>query len=100
MAVRGVNDIHVAPDERPAGRGQRGLRESPLRVVMVLVGVVVTAGAHRNGREGEREQRRELHAGRYGYGCGCCRWSRGVVRRRVEDACGRMVRAIYARALE
>ena len=100
MAVRGVNDIHVTPDERPAGRGERGLRKSALRVVVVLVGVVVATGANRDGREGEREQRRELHAGRYGYGCGCCRWSRGVVRRRVGDACGCMVLAIYAWALE
>ena len=44
MTVRGVNDIHVAPDEWPARWGERGLGESPLRVVVVLVGVVVDVG--------------------------------------------------------
>ena len=65
MAVGGVDDVHVAPDEGAAGRGERGLGEGALRVVVVGVVVAVFvagAGARREGGEGEGEQRRELHA--------------------------------------
>lgn len=61
MAVGGVNDVHVAPDERP-GRGRElGLRE---RAPLVFVRVTMFFAWARTGRErskAEREQRRELH---------------------------------------
>ena len=63
MAVGGVDDVHVAPDEWPAGRGEGRLGVSAFCMVVVLVTVfnVVRARAGREGREGEREERGELH---------------------------------------
>ena len=51
MAVRGVDDVDIAPDERPAGRGKVSLG---IRAALVLVRMVVLlAGAS---ARGERDQ--------------------------------------------
>ena len=67
MAIRGVDDVHVAPDEGPAGRGELrlGVRAALVDVRVRVVVAVFLAGA-RAGRErgeGERKEGRELHPG-------------------------------------
>ena len=68
VAVGGVYDVHVAPDERPSGRSQVRLRErAPFVSVRVRVAVfVLFAGtcAHCDHREREGQKGLELHPGR------------------------------------
>ena len=57
MTVGGVNDVHVAPDERPAWRCEVSLGiRAPFMLVRVRVIVFFAgAGARRKRRQGERE---------------------------------------------
>lgn len=70
MAIGSVYDVHVAPDERPGGRGEARLGiGAPFVLVRVRVAVVFAgARADRERRKGEREQRREVHRGGEGGG--------------------------------
>ena len=55
MAVGGVDDIHVAPNERPSRHGQLCLR---IRAPMMPMSMTVFSAwtrARGEGREGERE---------------------------------------------
>ena len=72
VAVRGMDDIHVAPDERPRRWSEGRLREgAPFVRVRVAVFVFFAgACADCNHREREGQQGRELHFGRQSLQCG------------------------------
>ena len=61
MAVRGMDDVHVAPNERPSRDGQLCLGVRAPMMPMSMTVFFAWTRARGEGRKGEREQRRQLH---------------------------------------